>query len=85
MTGIAALDQTATTYNTFVGEPTGWKNAVPKDPSLVSYYQGKYPLKTVAQLMSGSDTSVDGYEYLDTHYGDWPAPEIFVINSSSNG
>ncbi len=84
LTGIAALDQTAATYNAFVGVPTGWQNAVPEDPSLVSYYQGKYPLKTVAQLVSesGSDssTSADIYEYLNTHYGDWPAPEIFVIN-----
>ena len=20
------------------------------------------------------------YKYFDTHYGDWPAPEIFIIN-----
>ena len=46
------------------------------DAVLVTYYQGRYPLRTVGQL--GATVSDD--DLVTTHYGDWPAPEIFVIN-----
>lgn len=52
-------------------------DAVPYDSVLGSYYQNKYHLRTVAQ-MPGS--AVAAGSYVEKHYGDWPAPEIFVIN-----
>ena len=77
LTSVKALDETAYSYNRFVGNPLDWADAVPNDDSLVTYYQGTYPLRTVSQLgaaVSGED------HFINTHYGDWPAPEIFVIN-----
>ena len=73
--GLLALDRDAEEYEKFVG--SDWSDAVPNDDSLVTYYQGTYPLRTVSQLgatVSGED------HFINTHYGDWPAPEIFVIN-----
>ena len=97
-TGITALDATAQTYNGF-SLPSDdasytWQPAVPYDDALKDYYQdqdGKsvYNLRTVTQLIAldPSDNSVviSDDALINTHYGDWPAPEIFVINSSSNG
>ena len=74
------IDRNAYTYETFVGAPTGWKNAKPYDEALEKYYkvdgESKYNLQTVKQL--GADVSEE--DLVATHYGDWPAPEIFVIN-----
>ena len=78
--GILALDRDAEEYEKFVGSDR--KDAVPNDQALVTWYQGTYPFPTVAQL--GAAVSEDDH-FINTHYGDWPAPEIFVINSSSNG
>ena len=81
---IVALDENAADYNTFVGLPTGWKNARPYDKAaLGKYYDGKYNLKTVLQLAgSSAPDGADNY-YVSVHYGDWPAPEIFIINSNT--
>ena len=70
----AALDADAKAYNDFVGAL--WGPAFSYDTSLFLYYQGKYNLKTVAQLGSTLETS----DFVNRHYGDWPAPEIFVPN-----
>ena len=56
----------------------------------------KYNLKTIAQLDAAEtkavgvieeDTTTNGVttpaDFVATHYGDWPAPEIFVINEKS--
>ena len=73
--GILALDRDAEEYEKFVG--SAWSEAAPNDESLVTWYQGTYPFPTVAQL----GTEVSGEDpFINTHYGDWPAPEIFVIN-----
>ena len=79
---IAALDENAEKYNTFVGHPNGWKDARPYDKAaLGKYYNGKYNLKTVLQLAGTSaPAGADSY-YVSFHYGDWPAPEIFIINN----
>ena len=74
--GILALDRDAEEYETFVS--SAWADAVPNDESLVTYYQGTYPFPTVAQL--GAEVSGEDH-FINTHYGDWPAPEIFVINN----
>lgn len=88
-TVIHALDESADVYDSFVGEPSAWAEAEPYDNQLEEYYsvngQPKYNLKTVGSLSGdssgdgnfGSDTTT---EFVNTHYGDWPAPEIFVIN-----
>ncbi len=82
--GIKPIDLDADTYNTFVGNPDDWNIARAFDPTLVQYYSGKYPLKTVQELKSG--VKPDGYEnwnqlYVVVHYGDWPSPETFFINT----
>ena len=77
---VTAIDLSAASYNAFVGDPENWNPAVPYDSALKNFYQNKYNLQTISQLLG--DQEVD-YQYFDTHYGDWPAPEIFVINPST--
>lgn len=94
--GITAIDGTAQSYNDFCGAPTEWKPAIPykEQTKLESYYGGKYNLKTVAQLtllnpkfdptkeIKVEDGSGNApADFVATHYGDWPAPEIFVVNT----
>lgn len=76
---ISALDASASSYNSFCGDPKNWKTAEPKDKALEEWYQKKYNLKTISQLL-GSNAGNAEYDFFDTHYGDWPAPEIFIIN-----
>ena len=79
-TGIEAIDKDVTAYDSYVGAPAGWKAALPYDATLEEYYAKKYSLKTVEQLgVNVTD------KYVKIHYGDWPAPEIFVINASGGG
>jgi len=97
--GVAAIDDTASTFNDFCGVSTEWKSATPykEQTRLESYYGGKYNLKTVAQLDDGpekkvnvveEDTLIGGVttpaDFVAIHYGDWPAPEIFVVNTQTN-
>ena len=93
--GIAALDADAdvTTYN---DNTKAWSAADPYlKESLKKYYgEGtgdarvpRYNLKSIEQLIGGTDPlkedDDDTTEYfVSTHYGDWPAPEIFVINTN---
>ena len=76
---ISAFDETARTYEAFVGDNDGtehkWQTAVAYDQNLNIYYQGKYNLKTVDQLSGSTDTDL-----ASKHYGDWPSPEIWAIN-----
>ncbi len=79
---IAQLDANVTSYNSFVGAMGTWDSAKSYDTSLISYYGGKYPLRTVLQLPPTSTKTLSPNTYfVSTHYGDWPAPEIFIINS----
>lgn len=79
-TGIEAIDKDVTAYDSYVGAPAGWKAALPYDATLEEYYAKKYSLKTVEQLgVNVTD------KYVKIHYGDWPAPELFVINASGGG
>ena len=87
--GITAFDADTATktavqnYNNFTtkdgktGSAKTNADAVPYDTVLGNYYQNKYHLRTVAQL-PGSTVATGSY--VEKHYGDWPAPEIFVIN-----
>ena len=89
--GVTALDADANEYNTFTSV---WSDAVPYlKTTLMSYYgEGtgtarvpKYNLKSVEQLagtLKADDNDTTEY-FVATHYGDWPAPEIFVVNTAS--
>lgn len=79
--GVAALDADAATYDAFAGHSS--TAALPYDGKLTDYYGATYFLRGIA-VSSGADSS-EMPVFVSTHYGDWPAPEIFVINSSSNG
>ena len=82
---VEAFDESADTFNTFTGGT--WNNAKPYDDTLVTYYDKKYSLRTVTQLMAGSTARIPNTSngrsayFVNTHYGDWPAPEIFIINN----
>ena len=83
---IKALDETAAAFNDFSG--SDWMDAVPYNTTLKTYYgEGtktdttRYILKTVEQLDASSTIGVTATDFVATHYGDWPAPEIFVINT----
>ncbi len=75
VTGITALDEDTSAYRTFVGD--AWDSAVAYDPTLNRYYQGNYILRTVEQL----GATVGSGDFVAVHYGDWPAPELWVINT----
>ena len=78
-TDVAKLDESAASYEEFVG--AGWKDAKSYDESLATYYNKEYPLKTVKKL----GAAIEDSDFVATHYGDWPAPEIFVINTGTSG
>ena len=86
VTGIKAIDETAQSYNEFCGASTEWKGAIPYDTKLKEYYGGKYNLQSVEQLagtLKADDNDTTEY-FVATHYGDWPAPEIFVVNTPNS-
>ena len=76
--GLAPLDDTSAAYEGFVGESgagSEWTHSVACDSILNLYYSGYYPLQGIPRL----DPSVtEGF--VAVHYGDWPAPELWVIN-----
>lgn len=82
---ITELDADANSYDSFVGAPADWRKAQPYDSTLADYYkvsdETRFNLGTAARLglteqqATGSDAL-----FVATHYGDWPAPEIFVVN-----
>ncbi len=71
-----------TYYNTFSGGLTSWNACEPYNDSLNDYYKDKYNFPSVKQLAAAaSDTSVtvSNTDFVNTHYGDWPVPEIFFV------
>jgi prepilin-type N-terminal cleavage/methylation domain-containing protein len=75
--GITAFDASANLYNAFVGSKDGWGSASAFDSRLKLYYSGKYPLPTVARLLG---TTLPDGSFVSVHNGDWPAPELLVVN-----
>ena len=82
-TGIIPLDDAfdfsaaVEDYQSFVGaQESVWKTAVPYDGKLNTYYSGKYTLRTVALL----GAAVPADSFVSEHYGDWPSPEVLVVN-----
>ena len=77
------IDLNAESYNEFVGEWSTWNPARAFDSALVKYYSGKYTLKTVDELHQEPPTGYNNWNelFVMTHYGDWPSPEVFFINT----
>ena len=96
-TAVTAIDKDVTSYDSYVSARSSWNRAFPYDPVLRRYYhdgnnQYLYNFKTVTQLEKSSKSSANSKKlnkksslFVNTHYGDWPAPEIFIINGSSSG
>ncbi len=68
-------------YKAFLGTGFEPDEAKPYDAFLKNHYQKTgatdktdYPLKTIQQMDSSAPA------FLAVHYGDWPAPEILVVN-----
>ena len=74
---VTPFDYDAAAYNDFVGAESGWTAAAPYDSTLSSHFAGKYNLKSIAGLTGTGQTG-----FVQTHCGDWPAPEIFFVNES---
>lgn len=90
--GVTEIDLNAQSYEEFVGAPDTWTKAEPHDDALKTYYnvknENKYNLKGISRLDGSSESQTDGTTetpdpIVYTHYGDWPAPEIFVINAKN--
>ncbi len=85
--GITALDDDPSSFNRFAqvrAEGTAGSNpaaAVAYDSTLSTQFGGKYDLQSVNRL----GASVVPSDFVATHYGDWPSPEIWVINTPSGG
>ena len=81
---VQALDLNAEAYNRFTGSYEDWKPARAYDPALVTYYNGRYNLRTVPELNDALPTGYSDWTslFVSTHYGDWPSPEVFFINPS---
>ena len=79
---VTALDADASAYNAFVGPQTGWDKAKPYDGVLAPYYQGGYPLRSVSRMGAtlATDDLGNPTDFVAVHYGDWPAPELRVMN-----
>ena len=83
--GISGIDSDVTTYNNFVGGESTWYPANPYDSQLRDFYNGKYPLRTVSQIAADNKVKNEAETGIGaTHYGDWPSPEIFVINTATS-
>ncbi len=74
-----SVEKTVTkkTESTTAQTEDGGKENLFHDTALGEYYKNRYPLRTVGQL----DSLVAPTDLVATHYGDWPAPEIFVLNT----
>ena len=75
---IAPADADTASYTDFFRGPEEWAAASPYDTVLIRYYKGKYSLKTVCQLPGGPGEEQN--YYVNVHYGDWPSPEIMLVN-----
>ncbi|MBQ1411395.1 MAG: type II secretion system protein [Oscillospiraceae bacterium] len=85
---IAPFDLNTASYRAFVTTDLT-NNAMPYDDTLTAYYQGRFNLQTVKQLgyssvVSGEITDDESQpahtDFVETHYGDWPAPETLIVN-----
>ena len=85
--GIKPFDETAKTYNDFCGSPNTpntWNAANPYDTTLNRYYSGSFNLRTVDQIGQTTKAKSTSSDFVSAHYGDWPAPEAFVVNKGGS-
>jgi Tfp pilus assembly protein PilE len=96
-TAVTAIDDDADSYESYVSGRSKWNRSYPYDTTLRKYYHDAsgrylYNFKTVTQLEQTDDkTSINSSKlnkksslFVNSHYGDWPAPETFIINGSSS-
>ena len=72
VSGVTVMDADADTYETWFSYQS---SAVNYDDALNSY-KPHYALKTIQELAGQT-----GADWLKRHYGDWPMPEIIVVNN----
>lgn len=86
--GISALDEDPSSFNRFAQVRAAGSSgaspieAKPYDSVLTSCYGGMYDLQSVSRLGASGVTPSD---FVATHYGDWPSPETWVINTAGGG
>lgn len=87
---IEQIDESASAYDTFSGSPDNWESAYPYEEALEWYYQNKYNLKSVSQLNdlapAEKKITIEPDDFVAkpyAHHGDWPAPELFVLNEKN--
>ena len=98
-TSVGKIDESADSYNTFVDAPADWREAEVYDDNGRSYYtvqktKADETTETVKMYYLGTKVYNSGIiidatettpaDFVATHYGDWPAPEIFVVNTKSS-
>ena len=71
---VEAFDANVESYRSFV--TSSRKQATAYDGKLTQYYVGKYGFATVEQL----GETIGATDFVAVHYGDWPAPEVYIIN-----
>ena len=64
--GVSMFDSDTDSYDAFMA---GDRPANPYDSTLTTRYNGIYPMKDVFS------------DFACAHYGDWPSPEVLVVNS----
>ena len=79
---VTAFDVDTATYDAFIRSDSEWGIADAYNTDLRKYYSGKYNLPTVKRLGAAERTDVNK-DFTAIHYGDWPSPEIFIINTAS--
>lgn len=93
---VTAIDDDADSYESVVSGRSKWNRAFPYDQTLRTYYHNGdkylYNFKTVTQLEQSAKSHKESTKlnkksslFVNSHYGDWPAPERFVINGSGSG
>ena len=75
---IAPADADTASFSEFFRGPEEWAAAFPYDTTLIRLYRGRYCLKSVTQLEGGPDPGQN--YFVSVHYGDWPSPEIMLVN-----
>ncbi len=78
--GITAFDADVTAYKAFVGEDdSSWTAAAasPYNSALITVFEGDYGFPGITNLDSSVTTGL-----VTAHYGDWPAPELLVLNTA---
>jgi hypothetical protein len=81
--GIKAIDESVQKYQAYFDD-IEFVEGIPYDTELTKLYAGKYPFKAITHLdknyTEGSEGATKRDYFVTKHYGDWPAPEVLVVN-----